>query len=158
MIHTHVEDAFVPLVAVDRLCHAAQATLDGEGRSEAELTLVITDDEAVRALNRDYRGVDAPTDVLSFGGQTPEFVTSPDAGDYVGDVVVSYPRAEAQAVGHSVQAELTLLVVHGVLHLLSHDHAEPDESEAMWRRQAAMLEQLGLAHLQPAQESESEAT
>jgi probable rRNA maturation factor len=158
MIHAHVEDAFVPLVAVDGLCEAAQATLDGEGRSDAELTLVITDDEAVRALNRTYRGVDAPTDVLSFGGQTPDFITAPDAGDYLGDVVASYPRAAAQAVGHSAQAELTLLVVHGVLHLLGHDHAAPDQLETMWRRQAEILERLGLANVQPPQELASEAS
>jgi probable rRNA maturation factor len=150
MIHIQVEEAFASLVDTELLHSAAQATLEAEDCPEGELTLVITGDEAVRELNRAYRGMDTPTDVLSFGGTVPEFVTAPEASDYLGDVVVSYPRAEAQAAGHTVQAELALLAVHGVLHLLGYDHSQPDEQEAMWRRQATVLKRLELAHIQPA--------
>ncbi len=155
MIHTQVEEAFGALVDAEWLCRVALATLEAEDRPDADLTLVITGDEQVRELNRVYRGVDTPTDVLSFGGTVPEFVTAPGAGDYLGDVVVSYPRAEAQAVGHTAQAEMSLLVVHGVLHLLGYDHTQPDEQEAMWSRQATVLERLGLAHVQPAPDARS---
>jgi len=146
MIHTQVEDAFSSLVESDWLCRVAQATLDAEGHPATDLTVVVGGDEAMRELNRAYRGMDAPTDVLSFGGEAPGFVTAPDAADYLGDVVISYPRAEAQAGENPVAAELALLVVHGVLHLLGHDHAAPDEQEAMWRRQAAVLTRLGLRY------------
>jgi probable rRNA maturation factor len=118
--------------------------LDVENHPPAELTVVIADDGVLRELNRAFRGMDAPTDVLSFGGEAPGFVVAPDAADYLGDVVISYPHAQAQATGHSVEAELALLVIHGVLHLLGYDHLEPDEKEAMWRQQATALEKLGL--------------
>ncbi len=125
------------------LRRAALATLRHQGiEGAAELTLVITGDEAVRRLNRSYRGVDAPTDVLSFGNEEQDgFVTAPDAPRYLGDVIVSFPRAEAQAAqaGHAVGDELRLLVVHGVLHLLGHDHAEAGEKDVMWAAQEEIL-------------------
>jgi probable rRNA maturation factor len=144
MIHLQVEDKFTASVDADWLRQAAQTTLDAEGRAGTELTVVISDDAVLQELNRTYLDIDAPTDVLSFGGESPGFVTAADAGDYLGDVVISYPRAEAQAIGHTVSAELTLLVVHGVLHLLGHDHGMPDEQETMWRQQALVLQRLGL--------------
>jgi probable rRNA maturation factor len=130
----------------------AQATLEAEGLGTAVLTLVVTDDEAVRALNRDYLGIDAPTDVLSFGGGSPDFVNPPDAEAYLGDLVIAYPQASAQAsaAGHTIEAELALLVVHGVLHLLGYDHVRSKDKAAMWGRQSDILSQLGLAHIQPA--------
>jgi probable rRNA maturation factor len=113
--------------------------------------LVVTDDETVRTLNRTYLDVDAPTDVLSFGGESPDFVAAPDAERYLGDVIISYPRAQAQAAaaGHPLEAELALLVVHGVLHLLGYDHIRPEDKAVMWKRQADILAQLGLAHIAP---------
>ena len=106
-----------------------------------EMTVVLTDDEQVAALNRQYLEIDAPTDVLSF----PTGETDPESGDlYLGDVIISYPRAlaQAEAAGHPVEAELQLLVVHGVLHLLGHDHAEEAEQAAMWAVQAEILASL----------------
>lgn len=108
----------------------------------AEVTVVLTDDDQVHALNRQYLEIDAPTDVLSF----PAGETDPDSGElYLGDVIISYPRAlaQAEAAGHPVEAELQLLVVHGVLHLLGYDHAEEDEQVAMWGMQAEILASLG---------------
>jgi probable rRNA maturation factor len=150
MIHVQIGEPFIARVDESWLCTAAQTVLDAENHPSAELTVVIADDETLQELNRTFRGVDAPTDVLSFGGEAPDFVAAPDAADYLGDVVISYPRARAQATGHNVEAELALLVIHGVLHLLGHDHLEPDEKEAMWKRQATALEKLGLAHIQDA--------
>ncbi|MCU0488418.1 MAG: rRNA maturation RNase YbeY [Anaerolineales bacterium] len=99
---------------------AAQKTLENaQFQENAELTVVLTDDAQVHELNRQYREVDAPTDVLSF----PAGETDPDSGNlYLGDIVISIERAEAQAraEGHSLEDELRLLVVHGVLHLLGH--------------------------------------
>ena len=112
------------------------------GSGTADLTIVIGDDTQLHALNRQFLGVDAPTDVLSF----PVDDTDPDSGErYLGDILISYPRAAAQAAsaGHVVQEELQLLVVHGVLHLLGLDHAAPEEKTRMWEIQAQVLKSLG---------------
>jgi len=153
ILDVQVEEPFVSAVSSTWLRSVARATLD-QSRAQpvqAALTLVITDDEALRALNRAYLGIDAPTDVLSFGGESPDFVSAPDAEPYLGDVVISYPRAQAQAAaaGHPVDAELALLVVHGVLHLLGYDHVRSDDKAAMWKQQAHILAGLGLADIQP---------
>ena len=110
------------------------------------MSLVITDEREVQDLNRRFRGVDAPTDVLAFGeGEREEpFVSAPEAPPYLGDVVIAYPRAEAQAAehGHSVEEEMRLLLVHGILHLLGYDHATPEEKAVMWARQDEVLQAL----------------
>ena len=111
---------------------------------DASLTLVLTGDEEIRALNRAYRGIDSATDVLSFPANEPD----PETGAlYLGDVILSLPRAAAQAArgGHSLEEELRLLVVHGVLHLLGYDHADPEEKAAMWRAQAEILQAQGVS-------------
>ncbi|MEW6092693.1 MAG: rRNA maturation RNase YbeY [Chloroflexota bacterium] len=133
-----------PDFAEDLLVNAARATLDLSGASDADLTLVLTGDEHMRALNRDFLGVDAPTDVLSF----PADESDPETGRrYLGDVIISQPRAAEQAAarGHGLESEVQLLVVHGVLHLLGHDHAEADEKARMWATQVKVLETLGVS-------------
>lgn len=122
---------------------AARATLELSAAPDADLTLLLTGDEEIRALNRDFLAIDAPTDVLSFPADEPD----PETGRrYLGDVVISLPRAAEQAAarGHAVQAEVQLLVVHGVLHLLGHDHADENDKARMWTAQAKALEALGL--------------
>ena len=114
---------------------------------EIALSVVITDDKAMRELNRQFRDVDAPTDVLAFGsGEEDDFVMAPGESAYLGDVVISYPRAVAQAeeYGHSIDRELALLAVHGVLHLLGYDHAGEAERTEMWARQDEILGSLAL--------------
>jgi len=124
---------------------AARAALDHQS-ADGDLTLVLADDEQLHRLNRDYLGIDAPTDVLSF----PASETDPETGRrYLGDILLSIPRAEAQAraAGHSLVDEAQLLVVHGVLHLLGHDHAEAGEKTKMWKAQAEILYSLGVGHV-----------
>jgi len=144
MIHVEAEFPF-PEHLLER---AAQAVLDHESQmSESELTIVLTDDARLHQLNREYLGVDAPTDVLSF----PASETDPETGvQYLGDILISIPRAQVQAdaAGHALESEVQLLVVHGVLHLLGHDHAEPEEKARMWRAQSEILEHLELGHIQ----------
>jgi probable rRNA maturation factor len=114
---------------------------------EIALSVVITDDGAVRELNREFRDVDAPTDVLAFGtGEESDFVTAPGEPAYLGDVIISYPRAviQAEEYGHSINRELALLTVHGVLHLLGYDHVDEVERTEMWARQNEILESLVL--------------
>lgn len=106
--------------------------------SEVELGLLITDDETVRKLNQKYRGVDEPTDVLSFAlaerklGSSP-FITPPDGLLHLGEVVISYPQAVRQAEEnkHKVEEELALLVIHGILHLLGYEHDKPAREQEM---------------------------
>jgi len=133
----------VPTDTLSKIESAAQATLS-QVRSglDAELTVVLSDDARLHALNLQFLGVNAPTDILSF----PADELDPDSQIlYLGDVVISYPRAKAQAAagGHPVFAELQLLTVHGVLHLLGYDHAGEADQAAMWSIQAAILTRLG---------------
>ena len=111
----------------------------------ASLSLVLTDDAQLQQLNQAYRQIDAPTDVLSFAAGEP-LVELPDAIPYLGDILISVPFASRQAAaeGHSLPDELQLLAVHGVLHLLGHDHMQPAEKEIMWAAQTAVLAQLNV--------------
>ncbi len=135
-------------VPLDLLEQAARAALAHQNApADADLTLVLADDAQLHELNRDYLGVDAPTDVLSF----PSDETDPDTGaPYLGDILISVPYAARQCVqaGNTLDAELQLLTVHGVLHLLGHDHAEPDEKARMWQAQSEILAGLGLSDVQ----------
>ena len=125
------------------LHHVAAEVLRQEGVvGETELSLIVTDDEAIRELNRRFRGVDAPTDVLAFGAGTEEhFVSAPESPPHLGDVVISYQRALAQAteLGHAVEEELRLLAIHGILHLLGYDHQEEAAAQKMRKRERAIL-------------------
>jgi probable rRNA maturation factor len=144
MIHIEAEVPFPP----DLLERAAQETLKHESHSlESELSIILTDDTRLHELNLNYLGVDASTDVLSF----PASETDPETGArYIGDILISVPRAgaQAEAAGHALEAEVQLLVVHGVLHLIGHDHAEAEEKARMWKAQAEILEGLGLGQIQ----------
>ena len=151
-VHVQIGESLSADVSEDLFETAAEVTLEAEGRRTGELTVVVTDDETLRGLNRTYLGIDAATDVLSFGGEAPDFVGPSIADEYLGDVVIAYPQAKKQALaaGHSIRAELCLLVVHGVLHLLGYDHVRPEDKEVMWKRQGDILAELGLADVGPA--------
>ena len=144
MIHIESKSPF----SKDLLKRAVNAALVHQSASlDSELTIVLTDDARLRELNRDYLGVDAPTDVLSF----PASETDPETGArYIGDILISVPRAQAQADtgGYPLESEVQLLVVHGVLHLLGYDHAQAKEKARMWKAQAEILERLGLGQIQ----------
>lgn len=146
MIHIEAEFPFPE----ELLAHAAKAALEhgaSQQLADSDLSIILTNDARLHELNLNYLGVDAPTDVLSF----PASETDPESGArYIGDILISIPRAQtqAEAAGHSLEAEVQLLVVHGVLHLLGHDHAEPEDKARMWQAQAEILERLGLSHIE----------
>lgn len=127
------------------LVKACQATIrETQPGREIEVTLVVTDDAQVKELNRQFRKLDMVTDVLSF----PSDEIDLDTGlPYLGDILISYPQAQLQALqaGHPVESELQLLTVHGMLHLLGFDHASEEEKKEMWTIQASILGNLGLA-------------
>lgn len=147
-VEVQVAPGFADLVDAGAVQAAAAATLRLEGVG-GQVTVVITDDQGIQELNRDFLGRDRPTDVLSFSAREGDdsFVASPELGDYWGDVIVSFPRAQEQAEeqGHAVERELNLLVVHGVLHLLGYDHEQEEELATMWARQDEILEAVAAA-------------
>ena len=132
---------------VESLRRAVLATLVHQDAPPVEVAIVISDDDTLHELNRRYRDVDAPTDVLAFPNESRgPFVGAPGQPRYLGDVIISLPRAVEQAAqaAHSVLAELQLLVVHGVLHLLGHDDQTAAERVEMWAAQEAILTALGI--------------
>lgn len=142
MIEIHSDESFQSPELAKLLEKAVAATLAAEN-AQGDVTLVVTDDNAIAELNQRFLGKPGPTDVLSFPAQTTTdvFVPAPDAEPYLGDIVIAYPYASAQARrdGRDVIAEMMLLAVHGTLHLLGYDHAEPEEKAIMWARQDAIL-------------------
>ena len=130
------------------LRRAAREALRAHGlEGKAALTVVLADDETVRRLNRTYRGLDWPTDVLAF----PAAHEAAPGVRYLGDVVIAFPYAARQArrEGHPLEGELALLAVHGVLHLLGYDHHTPRARRRMWTVQRALLSRLGFAAVAP---------
>ncbi|MCX8053032.1 MAG: rRNA maturation RNase YbeY [Armatimonadetes bacterium] len=107
---------------------------------DTEVSVLLADDEMVRVLNRDYRGVDAPTDVLAFS-QLEGDDFGAEGGNVLGDVVISVETAARQAEehGHSLDKEIELLLVHGLLHLLGYDHESPEDEKRMFARQDELL-------------------
>ncbi len=131
-----------------------QAAADAEEVS-GEVVVTLVDDARIHELNKQYRGVDRPTDVLSFamnetGEDEPEIFFDEAEADEVpnmlGDIVISIPRAQQQAqeYGHSFERELGFLAVHGFLHLLGYDHGTEAEEKEMFSRQEAVLQSIGL--------------
>ena len=120
----------------------AERALDVLGLSEAELSIVLCDDGFIHPLNRDYRGKDRPTDVLSFPQREGE-ESDPD-DPVLGDIVLSVERARAQAAerGHPLETEMRVLLVHGILHLLGYDHEADDDAEEMEAEERRILSQL----------------
>lgn len=139
--------------AVQLALHLFNQTFGSNTNTASSVTLVVTDNDTVRQLNADYRGVDAPTDVLSFENTPdPDFPQVDELeADHLGDIIIAYPVAEAQAqaAGHTVQDEIVLLAVHGFLHLLGFDHDTPENKAQMWQIQHQIMVELGLGHVQP---------
>ncbi|MGD8815306.1 MAG: rRNA maturation RNase YbeY [Anaerolineales bacterium] len=121
---------------------AARVALTHVEAEHGELSLVLVSEERMRTYNQQFAHQDAPTDVLAFVDGTID----PESDlIYFGDVIICYPIADLQASqqGHSVSAELTLLAVHGVLHLMGYDHDAQEKRQVMWAAQDAILEKLG---------------
>ncbi len=134
---------------------AAAAAIQRELKSgPPHVSISVTDDDALRDLNRDFRGLDKPTDVLSFGSADATlgsvnqdddgFVTAPDQTPTLGDIVISYDMAsrQAQTAARPVEHELALLATHGVLHLLGFDHATPADEAVMFGKTNEILTEV----------------
>ncbi len=126
-------------------------TLDYEGYSnDCEVSVTLTDNDGIHALNKQFRNIDAPTDVLSFPLVEYENTDEPlldDEENMLGDIVISLERAEEQAeeFGHSFEREVAFLCVHSMLHLLGYDHVNSEEEDREMReRQRDIMKELGL--------------
>ncbi|MBN1153085.1 MAG: rRNA maturation RNase YbeY [Dehalococcoidia bacterium] len=132
----------------------ARDVLRAEGLTPPyEVSVILTDQETVHAMNRQYRNVDSPTDVIAFytedlSADAAPFILPGDGVRRIGDIVISFPQAVEQAreQGHSVQKELCLLVTHGLLHLLGYDHEAAEDAPRMRGREAALMEQFNGRH------------
>ena len=136
-----IEEPFESAVDRTAIVSLAERVLAAESVDGAELGMLITDDDQVRDLNREYAGEDKATDVLSFSLREGEEFVSPDDVTRLGEVIISYPTAERQAkeAGHPVADELSHLLVHGILHLLGYDHVKPDNERRMRAREDELL-------------------
>jgi len=144
-----IESEFKRRLEAGWLRSIAEQVLVAQGIGfNAELSVVITGQEGIRELNRDYRGKDAPTDVLAFAMMPVEerkkgisFVTPPDGMLHLGEVIISYPQAAIQAEErkHSVKREIAVLLVHGVLHLLGYEHDNPELGCKMRAKESEIL-------------------
>jgi len=140
----------------------AKEVLSSEGcDKEVEISLTITDDEGIKELNREFRDIDKPTDVLSFpnvsydepgdfsvmDGEQKIDLLNPDTGNIMfGDIVVNENRVRSQAeeYGHSIKREFAFLIAHSMLHLCGYDHMEEDEAAVMEKKQSDVLNSLGI--------------
>lgn len=139
---------------VEDRCHlAAQTAFAAEGIEAlggAEVSIVLADDDQVTELNRNYRGMDKPTNVLSFANiDSADLHTAQPAGAgpiLLGDIIIAYgvAQAEADAEAKSLADHLAHLVAHGMLHLLGHDHIEDSEAERMEQLERSILGQMGI--------------
>ncbi|WP_018756733.1 rRNA maturation RNase YbeY [Paenibacillus terrigena] len=152
------EELQIPESLIEQLNQLLQLAAEMEGVTEGEVELTFVDDEQIHQLNRDYRGIDRPTDVLSFAmheekDEELDIIYEVDSEDLMsaitdtfGDIIISVTRARAQSeeYGHSLERELGFLFVHGFLHLLGYDHQDEASEQEMMSKQEAVLRQAGL--------------
>ncbi len=162
-------DAQPDPVDLERLCEIASQVLRGESVDRGRLDLHLVDLSTISELNAEHMGATGPTDVLAFPLEmAPEVGSRSDVEPgstpsepqiHLGDVVICPAIAVGQAAGHtgSIEAELALLTIHGVLHVLGHDHAEAGERRVMQARERRYLEALGFSHPVPGEALSNEA-
>lgn len=143
------EEQVVSQEILEVMTKAAEYCLDLEQIDEerAEISVTFVDMEEIHQLNNEYRGVDRPTDVLSFP-QFDDLDDLPDEGEIcLGDVVICSDKAKEQAeeFGHTFEREIIYLFVHSILHLLGYDHMDEDEKKVMRRQEELVMEHLGIS-------------
>ena len=148
IISNHPEELEFPQEYIDNVVRAAKKVGELYGVENGEVSITLTNNEYIHQLNKKYRGIDRPTDVLSFALNESDVPAIADAAvNILGDLVISVERAEEQAsdFGHSVRREMAFLTVHGMLHLLGYDHMEEDERAEMENEQRYVMEKLGIS-------------
>lgn len=136
----------VPVSILNDMVRVADIVADLYNVDDCEVSITITDDKTIHELNRRYRHIDEPTDVLSFAFAESDIIDADGLPVILGQIVISYEHAAAQAqrYGHSLQRELLFLETHGLLHLLGYDHIYDDERIIMEDTQRDILRRFGL--------------
>ena len=148
MISNYPEELEFPADIEKNVRAAAEKVGELYGVENGEVSVTLTNNEYIHTLNKQYRGIDRPTDVLSFAlneSEEPDVEDGPDV-NVLGDLVISVERAKEQAAdyGHSVKREIAFLTVHGMLHLLGYDHMEEEDRIVMEAEQRFVMEKLGI--------------
>jgi probable rRNA maturation factor len=136
---------------IDRVTAVLDFGLVRFKKPAAETSLILVDDAYIRELNREYRGLDQPTDVLSFAMEeaddSPGIRVAAELPELLGDIYISVERAaeQAESYGHSFERELCYLAVHGLLHLLGFDHQGPEDTQAMREEEEAIMKEFALS-------------
>lgn len=139
-----------PEIDLGRLQALAERVMAGESvAATTALAILVTDDDELRRMNHQFLGIDEPTDVLSFPDEAGDWVQGIAEDPLLGDIAISLPTAKRQAlaIGHSLEAEMSHLLVHGILHLCGYDHVTGPEDEARMRaREEHYLGDLAVLH------------
>lgn len=143
------ENLEIDVDIVDTVRKAAYKVGELYGLDNAEVSITFTDNEHIHEINRKYRKVDRPTDVISFAlneGDEPEIEGGAPI-NVLGDIIISVEKAVEQAkdYGHSVEREVAFLTVHGMLHLLGYDHIDEAERKEMRAEEDFVMEKLGIS-------------
>ena len=149
IISNYPEELSFPAEIEENVRAAAEKVGELYGVENGEVSVTLTNNDYIHQLNRKYRQIDRPTDVLSFAlneSEEPDIENGPDI-NVLGDIILSVERAEEQAVdyGHSLRREMAFLTVHGMLHLLGYDHMEEADRLEMEKEQRYVMEQLGIS-------------
>jgi probable rRNA maturation factor len=136
------DDRWQKLEDVERFATHVLAAAAARMAQGGEVAVLLTDDAEMHALNKQWRGIDKPTDVLSFPGDGPEIPGQPQ---YLGDIAIGYDTAlrDAETMGRAFEAHMAHLLIHGFLHLLGYDHIEPEDAKVMEPLEVEMLASLG---------------
>lgn len=142
-IFNNTEEKIPELETVEKVLYSA---MEKEGLKDTSFNLIIVDNNYIHELNRDYRGIDRETDVITFALEDEDTLIIGDNERILGDIYISIDRARSQAVdyGHSFLRELSFLAVHGFYHLLGYDHQTKEEEEIMFGKQEEVLESYGI--------------
>lgn len=142
-IFNTTEEDIKELETVEKVLYSA---MDKEGLKDTSFNLIIVDNEYIHNLNKEYRGIDRETDVITFALEDEDTLVIGDKERILGDIYISIDRARSQAIdyGHSFLRELSFLAVHGFYHLLGYDHQTKEDEEVMFKKQEEVLESYGI--------------
>ena len=142
-IYSEIDKEFPYKDIIEKIVNKA---LEKEGVENASCSIIIVDNYYIHKLNKEYRGIDRETDVISFALEDDKSMIIPDGIRLLGDIYISLDKAEEQAreYGHSLKRELCFLAVHGIYHLLGYDHITKEEEEVMFKKQEEVLMEYGI--------------
>ena len=142
-IYNETDLEFVYQDIIEKVINKA---LEIEGLKKASCSIIIVDNSYIHKLNKEYRGIDRVTDVISFALEDDKSMIIPDEIRLLGDIYISIDKAKEQAeeYGHSLERELCFLSVHGLYHLLGYDHETEEEAEVMFKKQEEVLMEYGI--------------